>query len=640
MKNKNRFITGYSGLRSLAVIGVILYHLNPNVFIGGYLGVLIFFVLSGYLVTDHMLFSYQTYGKYSNRLFYLKRIKKLYPQLISVLWISGAYILIFQRDILSKFNEIVLANLFNVYNIWQIFNGQSYFERFASNESPFIHLWTMSILGQFYLLWPIIMYILVYKLRTKKELFITISVLTILSAIEMALLYKPGVDTSRIYYGTDTRFFALGIGALLAIVCPTNRLRIGIKKNNTILLDSLGAVSFIGMFILATNQCMNPMQAFPYMGGMFIFSILTAIMVAIIANPHSHWNLVLTNPIFNWIGSRSYGIYLYQFPIMIFFESQAKNLAYNVFFYRVSEIILILLISELSYRLIEKPFGSLKWYQVHDFTRKIFTINKRYLCQKLVAMVGLIIFILGTIAIFTAPTVKAKNADNSPLARQIKKNRRKQLEDNKKIIAKAKANKVKLAGKEKIVNWAKRRMKANIVNKDFERYGISQLDLQLAQKLCVTAIGDSVMAGSSQNLKKMIPSSLVDATVSRQLVPTINLFEKYKQNGALYPNVLIGLGTNGPFKMSDVDNLMRILGDKRRVFWVNVYVPSRSWQQPVNQLLSQAEKKYKNLYIINWNGFAKNHSKLLYADHTHPNVEGSKYYSVMITKYLVEHGKF
>ncbi|MCT7717185.1 MAG: acyltransferase, partial [Lactobacillus iners] len=345
MKNKNRFITGYSGLRSLAVIGVILYHLNPNVFIGGYLGVLIFFVLSGYLVTDHMLFSYQTYGKYSNRLFYLKRIKKLYPQLISVLWISGAYILIFQRDILSKFNEIVLANLFNVYNIWQIFNGQSYFERFASNESPFVHLWTMSILGQFYLLWPIIMYILVYKLRTKKELFITISVLTILSAIEMALLYKPGVDTSRIYYGTDTRFFALGIGALLAIVCPTNRLRIGIKKNNTILLDSLGAVSFIGMFILATNQCMNPMQAFPYMGGMFIFSILTAIMVAIIANPHSHWNLVLTNPIFNWIGSRSYGIYLYQFPIMIFFESQAKNLAYNVFFYRVSEIILILLIS-------------------------------------------------------------------------------------------------------------------------------------------------------------------------------------------------------------------------------------------------------------------------------------------------------
>lgn len=188
MKNKNRFITGYSGLRSLAVIGVILYHLNPNVFIGGYLGVLIFFVLSGYLVTDHMLFSYQTYGKYSNRLFYLKRIKKLYPQLISVLWISGAYILIFQRDILSKFNEIVLANLFNVYNIWQIFNGQSYFERFASNESPFVHLWTMSILGQFYLLWPIIMYILVYKLRTKKELFITISVLTILSAIEMALL--------------------------------------------------------------------------------------------------------------------------------------------------------------------------------------------------------------------------------------------------------------------------------------------------------------------------------------------------------------------------------------------------------------------------------------------------------------------
>nr|WP_278341304.1 acyltransferase [Lactobacillus acetotolerans] len=168
---KNRFITGYSGLRALAVIGVILYHLNPDTFIGGYLGVPIFFVLSGYLVTDHMLRSYKEEGSYNTKSFYLSRIKKLYPQLIAVLWLSAAYILLFQRNLLVKLNQIVITNLLNVYNFWQILNGQSYFERFATNESPFTHLWTMSIEAQFYILWPLVIWLLVKYFKKKKGFF-------------------------------------------------------------------------------------------------------------------------------------------------------------------------------------------------------------------------------------------------------------------------------------------------------------------------------------------------------------------------------------------------------------------------------------------------------------------------------------
>lgn len=142
---KNRYITGYSGLRALAVIGVILYHLNPNTFVGGYLGVPVFFVLSGYLVTDHMLASYEARGFYDNSGFYLKRLKRLYPQLISVLWLSAVWIMLFQRNLLAKLWQIVLSNLTGVYNWWQIGNGQSYFDRFGANVSPFTHLWTMAI---------------------------------------------------------------------------------------------------------------------------------------------------------------------------------------------------------------------------------------------------------------------------------------------------------------------------------------------------------------------------------------------------------------------------------------------------------------------------------------------------------------
>ena len=133
---KNRFITGYSGLRALAVIGVILYHLDPSTFVGGYLGVPIFFVLSGYLVTDHMLKSYRNNGSYDNKRFYFSRMRRLYPQLITVLWAASAWIVLFQRNLLSKLMQIVVTNVLNVFNFWQILNGQSYFERFASNESP------------------------------------------------------------------------------------------------------------------------------------------------------------------------------------------------------------------------------------------------------------------------------------------------------------------------------------------------------------------------------------------------------------------------------------------------------------------------------------------------------------------------
>ncbi len=290
MQRKNRFIKGYSGLRALAVIGVILYHFDPNTFIGGYLGVPIFFVLSGYLVTDHILASYEETGYYDNKRFYLSRLKRLYPQLVTVLWASGAYMLMFQQQTLAKFNQIVTTNLFNVYNFWQIANGQSYFERFAGNVSPFTHLWTMSIEGQFYIFWPLIMMVLIKFCKTRYRAFWIIIGFSILSALEMAILYQPNVDTSRIYYGTDTRFFALGLGAALAFVWPIKHLKREINKTDWIILDITGTVSLIGMLWLFLSRIMDPQAAFAYRGGMFLFSLFTTIFVAIIAHPASHWN--------------------------------------------------------------------------------------------------------------------------------------------------------------------------------------------------------------------------------------------------------------------------------------------------------------------------------------------------------------
>ncbi|QNQ82377.1 acetyltransferase [Lactobacillus sp. PV037] len=640
MKNKNRFITGYAGLRALAVIGVILYHLDPNRFIGGYLGVPIFLVLSGYLVTDHMFHAYEESGKYDTKGFYLRRIKKLYPQMIAVIWMAGTYILLFQRNLLAKLYQIVITNLLNVYNIWEIFNGQSYFERFAANESPFVHLWTMSIEGQFYILWPLVIWLLMTKVKKKKTRFWIITALTIFSALEMAILFKPGVDTSRIYYGSDTRFFSLGLGAMLAIIWPTWKLNKKAGKTHGVILDLIGALTLILILWMTATPALNPQHAFPYRGGMFIFSFLTMILVAVIAHPSSHWNAWLTNPLFKWIGSRSYGIYLYQFPIMIFFEDKVKNIADHVILYRVIEVALILIVSELTYRYIEKPFGKLTVKKVQTYLRRFFTFNGHFVAQKVVGIVSAFFLVAGSVAILKSPAAKAEDPNASPLAKQIQKNRKQQLQDNKKLIAKAKRQSKKTTTKNTLLAKAKKAAKAHPVNKSFEKYGISQEQLQLARQLPVTAIGDSVMAGSSENLKKLMPHAIIDAAVSRQLSDTIPLFEKYKAEGVLNKNVLVGLGTNGMFPPQDLEHVMQIVGKKRRVFWVNVYVPTRTWQKPVNNLLQKESKKYKNLYIINWNAVATAHPNWFYDDHTHPNDIGSKYYSSFITKELVEKGLY
>lgn len=638
-KHKNRYITGFDGLRTIGVLGVILYHLNPNIFVGGYLGVPIFFAVSGYLVTDHMLASYQQTGRYDNKGYLLRRVKRIYPQLLTVLLASSAYIFLFQRDLLSKLWQVFLSNVLNVYNWWQIANGQSYFERFAGNESPFTHLWTLSIEGQFYLLWPLVIFLLVRYVKKPGRMFGIMMGFSVLSAALMAFLYQPGVDTSRIYYGTDTRLFAILLGGALAVIWPSSRLRAHVAKSDRRLLNMIGAVASLGMLFLIFSPLMDPQKALTYRGGMFIFSILTVILIAIVAHPGADFNKYLTNPIFKWVGQRSFGIYLYQFPVMIFYEHAVKGMGQNQVISQIIEIILILLISDITYRLIERPLGKVTWKKTSHYIRDVFDFKSGKVLQKVGFVVAAMIFLLGSSAVIVSPTVKAADPNDSPLARQIAKNKSADKKRNAALIKKAKEAKKKKLNKSELYREAERNAKDKPVNKEFEPYGISQLQLQLAQKLPVTAIGDSVMAGSSNNLKQIFPQMIVDAAVSRQLVNSFDLVASYKNQGALNDTVLIALGTNGPFTSDDMARMMQIIGPKRHVFWINTYVP-RQWQGDVNQLLTESATKYKNLTVIDWYKYASGHSDWFYDDQTHPNPDGSKYYTAFIAKELIENTKF
>ncbi|MFT8908914.1 MAG: acyltransferase, partial [Lentilactobacillus diolivorans] len=320
----SRYITGFDGVRALAVIGVIIYHLLPYKLQGGYLGVPTFFVVSGYLITDLLLQEWEQNGRIDFLGFYARRLKRLYPALVFMLVGTGTYITLFQRSLLTNLRSIISSNLVYLYNWWEVGHGQSYFDRF-NGESPFTHLWSLSIEGQYYLIWPLILIALVLIIRKKKTIAYILLAFAVISALLMGFIYTGPSTLNRVYYGTDTRMFSIIFGAVLAIVWPSAHLRKHINRRSRLILDGLGIGSFLLMVYLYFE--LAGQNTFTYRGGMFIMAIASMALIATCAHPGADVNRWLTNPVFSWIGTRSYGIYLYQFPVMIFYEMRVPDIA-------------------------------------------------------------------------------------------------------------------------------------------------------------------------------------------------------------------------------------------------------------------------------------------------------------------------
>lgn len=382
-----------------------------------------------------------------------------------------------------------------------------------------------------------------------------------------------------------------------------------------------------------------------YYGGMTLFSLLVTIMVAVIVQPVSFWDHLLTNPIFSWIGSRSYAIYVYQFPVMIFFESKFEDIANHPVMYPIIEVAIILLISELSYRFFEKKTTKFNYTnlfkrrQYIDFNRPLSRKNKKLTQQKRILLpITILLVFLGSAGIVNSAVVKTNPANHSALAIKLAKNKDEQSKEasKQKIIAKKAIAASNSKEKQAAASSSEATLKSNLpVDKQFEAYNLSQSELQKAQTTPLTAIGDSVMLACQPDLLKVFPKMYINAAVSRQAAAAIPLLQNLAQQHLLASNVLIGLGTNGPIQPNTMQQIMATIGSNRQVYWVNVHVPTRSWQDQVNSFLDTATKEYHNLKIINWYEHSNNQSQWFYSDQTHPNNVGEMYYASFIAKQIV-----
>lgn len=607
LRSRRNYVTGVDGMRTIAVLGVIIYHLLPNMMVGGFLGVPLFLLISGYFVTNQLLKKWDR-GKVNLTDFYQRRFSRLYPVLITMLVLTTAYITLFQRQLLHHIKVVIVTNLLWVYNWWEIFNGQSYFDRFGG-ESPFTHLWTLGVEAQFYVLWPLILMILlrIFRKRTVQWLVLLCAVL---SAVEMAWLFDPQ-NINRVYYGTDTRAFSLLLGSWLAFVWPREKLSDQLSSRGRSFLNGLGIaaliITVISFFIL------NGQSSQTYRGAMFFFSIIGMVLLATIVHPGANMNQWLSNPFFKWVGERSYGIYVYQYPVMIFYEAKVQIGAHPMI-NAVIEILLIVIISELSYRFIERPLRHYSWRDLPLTIVNWFDVKRRGWRQWLAIVPALLVFFIAVTGFTTPDRAPHKTAVQA----RITKSRHATAMRNK-MIAEGKAPKL------------------NVNSSSLQKkYGLTKSELKRAAQLKVTAVGDSVMADASESIQQVMPHAYVEAKVGRQGSDSPAVIKSLKSEGHLNRIVVLNLGTNGPMTADTVNEIINAIGKGHQIYWITAHVPTKAWEKTVNKQIKKAAKDNSNVHVVDWNQQSADHSDWFADDNVHMNENGNVQFTRLIVKSILK----
>jgi peptidoglycan/LPS O-acetylase OafA/YrhL len=363
VSDSQRYLPGLDGLRALAVGAVVAYHMDLGWAQGGLLGVGVFFTLSGYLITDLLLRQYERTGGLQLADFWLRRARRLLPALFVMLTVVVAWVTLLDRSLLPAVRGAASASAVYVTNWWLIAQHSSYFAQFAP-PSPLGHLWSLAVEEQFYLIWPWLLWLGLRWKRTGADSYRRLAAASLLlaaaSAVAMALLYRPGYDPTRIYDGTDTRAFALLIGAALAFVWPSTRLPVQVDRRTRWVLDGMGAAGLTVFAVLVWRT--SEYSPFLYRGGLVLLSFATALMVASAASPASRFGRILGGESLRWLGVRSYGIYLWHFPIIVLTTPAAGG---DTPSRRVLQLAAIIGCAAVSWRYVEEPIrrgGLSKWW--------------------------------------------------------------------------------------------------------------------------------------------------------------------------------------------------------------------------------------------------------------------------------------
>lgn len=615
MGKKRRYITGLDGIRAIAVIMVLAYHLKLALFKSGFLGVTVLFVLSGYLITGILISEVEEEGTIDLKNFWLRRIRRLVPAVMSMAVVIIFVSAVVNRVIFTKGCKDFLASVLGFNNWWQIFNKVSYFEA-AGVPSPFTHCWSLAIETQFYLIYPLIL-LVVYKLaksrgdgRAKRGLLfagVTL-LLALISVILMIVLFDPQQDASRIYYGTDTRAFSLLFGALLAILWEYRMVprRLSASVNMV-----LGSVSFAVLFVMTI--AINGSSNFWYRGGQFVGTILTVLVIYAVSGRKTWLSTFLSHPVLKWIGDRSYSIYLWHYPIILLISKGIKA----SWWITLIEIVLSVVLAELSYRFIETPIrhGIIGEYLNILRSRPKSRQEKKRQVQvarrSLKVMAGT--FVLTVSLILCMVFVPKKNA----------------LDTLQKREAKAKET-------GKMTEEQLSKQKANGSESDDTICTADLTDDEILEGLNLLLIGDSIAVDVTDDFYEMFPNSVSDTKIGRitslgkQVLDSYIDEKKWEGEGVIFASL-----SNSPIN-SELEDIREKIGKDMPLFLTTVRIPHDMFEEESNSKIKKFVEENNHTYLIDWYAASEGHDEYFDADDTHLLLAGAKAYANCIKEAVLD----
>ena len=645
----NKRIAGLDGLRAIFIIAIIFYHMIPETVSGGFIGVNGFFVLMGFLMV---------YGTKNHNLkfkdYYFKKVKRLYPALLITLSLLIIAILIFARNYRSESLPEVFSIIFGYNNYYQINVNSSYFTRML-NASPFTHLWYIGLTIQYYLVWPIFFEIikLIYKHALKEHykspravVIVFETILFLVSSVETFLLYSPKKDSSRIYYGFDTRAFTILMGMILCevyfIIRESKNEKLNeIKsklKNLSWYETSLVSVIFFVVLAVILKMCLNLRgeEAITYRGMMQLSALLFSVLIGLMLLDQERLAKWCDNIVFKTIGDYSYEAYLVMYPI-IWFVGRKFGGVVNIEYMVVTTLLIVVFsylvsfLSGLYLKMVEKSFSSEKYSLSFVRNRMIPSV---LLMITLLLSIGQSAYAKSLGGHSDIETMKAGMELNQVLSSQqqkIDKNLKASLSSLGKnvdfqtaVVEQNAAARLEQNTEDDAVKQAAEARMQDVLQKKQEALS----DSKVSNVTTVTAIGDSVMVGAMNKMYEKMPGIYIDAKESRQITVGTDIVSKMASNGTLGNIIIVHLGTNGAMTVPKYLELIDAAGPNRTIYWVTSH--GVSWGSVVNANISAAASERGNVKIVDWDSYASGHSEWFYSDGIHLKPEGQEAYADFI----------
>ncbi len=646
-KKRSRYIPALDGLRAFAVLAVIFYHMGLGWAPGGLMGVTVFFVISGYLINGLLVAEYDRTGRISLKGFWLRRARRLLPAILLSIAGMAALCTLFNHVLLDKMRPDIVPSLLFYNNWWQIFGDVSYFDT-AGAASPLKHFWSLSIEEQFYLVWPLLLLAL-YKIGLKKTGIRRIALaLAVLSAVEMALLYNPlNPDPSRIYYGTDTRAMSLLIGIWLAFAAPSAAF--GLHKNEDerprgwIPFNLLGIAALAGL--IAIVGLTNGYDNFSYLGGIALISALSALLIAVAVVPRTWVARLLALPPLVWIGKRSYGMYLWHFPILLL-TTDANSTAGVPIWMRFVQIGLIFLVAALSYTFVENPIrsGAIGAWRKRRRNRNMLGKDaagpvavslypERKRAKRFVHALRITLTVLCCTAVVAVACVGIFATPETNYAALYSGSTRNAAIKAATVSSNVAQGAVE-ASKEAMEKLAEEQRKAEEAAafarmSRFEQiFSVPRYNKNGDQIYEPLLIGDSVSLGAEGAFYEVFPNGCLDSVVSRNIWESP--YEDYSNDDVVGDYVIFCLGTNNAVVDWQIDDLLAPVPNGKKVILVNTR-STTDWCQDTNAVINASiDRNPKIIAIVDWYGASEGHDEYFGGDGTHLTWDGAVAYIDLI----------